>query len=620
MIPSGEVLGAAGILSALDLYFARAMQRISGDARPEVFLAAALASRGVANGHVCLDLRRQVETPLNNEETGEPIADAAWPSLVAWLASLRDSPLIGSEQDAEPRPLLLDAHGRLYLRRYWEHECTLAATIAERARDVAPDVDEDVLRAGLRRLFPAPGVEPDWQRVAALTAVRRRFCVISGGPGTGKTYTVIKILALLAEQFFACHERPPRVFLVAPTGKAAARLRESILQAKRGLDCEENIRQAIPEEASTIHRCLGSVRDSDTRFRHGRERPLLADVVLVDEASMVDVALMARLVDALPANSRLVLLGDENQLASVEAGAVLGDICSASAPRMYSSAFADDVKRLAGDELPRAPDMPADTGIWDCIVRLTRSYRYGEHSAIGALARAINDGDGTAALAALRAGPEASLAPPVIGEQLGEPLHSSVVQHYGEYLAECGAAARLRALDCFRVLCAHRRGPGGVEPLNEQIVDALAAAGRLRRDGPYYPGRAVIVTRNDYSLRLFNGDVGVIVESADEDGRPLRRVAFAAEEGAVRELSPSRLPPHETVFAMTVHKSQGSEFDEVAVVLPPELSPVLTRELLYTAVTRARSAVRVYAAPEIIAAAVARRVQRASGLRDRLWG
>jgi len=678
MIPSIASLRQAEILSPLDAHFALAMGRIAGEDRPEILLAAALVSRHVGNGHVCLDLAQVTERTGLVDEAGERLA-VTWPPLPQWIEALRSSPLVSD--GAAPAPLVLDAAGRLYLRRYWAHQQGLAATLRVRATQVDTTLDGAWLRRTLDRLFPcardavdiaghrastssvraerlsvskknsahpepvegcglhpstvpnaSPGQsEPDWQRVAALLAAQRRFCVISGGPGTGKTYTVVKILALLVEQQLARQpDRPLRVALVAPTGKAAARLAGTIQRAKATLPCSPAVLHAIPEDAKTIHRCLGFKGGSATDCRYNAENPLLTDVVLVDEASMVDLALMRRLVDAVPAAARLILLGDKDQLASVEAGAVLGDICNTGAPRRYSKQLVVDVAERTGDRLPLDTSAPDATGIWDCMIQLTRSYRYGAHSGIGQLARAINNGDSTAALDILASAryPDVSLVEPSRGASVPDALQAAVIAGFEPYLRRRTPEERLRGLEHFRVLCAHRRGRCGVEVVNRQIEDILAATGLIDPDGQHYRGRPIIVTRNDYQLNLFNGDVGLLVDAvadAADGAHPgaefaHRAAVFFGAGGTLRRLAPSRLPPHETVYAMSVHKSQGSEFDEVAVLLPPHPSPVLSRELLYTAVTRARHRVTIHASREVVEHAITHRIDRASGLRDAVWG
>ena len=612
-----DVLAKHGVLSPLDVAFARTTGRLAGEEDPYVLAAAALASRQVREGHVCLDVPAVATLDLRAEATeAEDAVDLSLPPPRDVLRALQKSPLVGSAGPGET-PLVLDTAGRLYLRRYWEHEQAVARALLARAT-ASETIEAGVLDAGLARLFGS--AEPDLQRAAARVAVTRRLAVISGGPGTGKTATVVKILALLLEQ----HEKL-RVHLVAPTGKAAARLTESIRASKAQLDIPDALRARIPETATTIHRALGTIRNHGTRFRHDATRPLSTDLVLVDEASMVDLALFRRLLDALPATARLILLGDENQLASVEAGAVLGDVCGVGAETEREASEpakkAPRAKRLRGQLSlfdASGTDTRPSSPMGACIARLTKSYRYGADSGIGALARAIHAGDGAAAVAVLRdpRWADVTLAPPLPPDALGGALEAEVVDGYGIYLREQGAVARLRAFDAFRVLCAHRRGPFGVERISERIEKALRAAGLLPEGaGREYAGRPILVTHNDYEVGLFNGDVGLI--EVGDDGA--HRAWFVSPDGTSRTLSPARIPAHETVFAMTVHKSQGSEMDHVAVVLPAEPSPVLTRELLYTAVTRARRRVTVHASDAIVAATVRARITRASGLRDALW-
>jgi exodeoxyribonuclease V alpha subunit len=590
-----------GALSDLDVQFARFMARIGGSDADEIVLAAALTSQRVDRGHVCADLAAlagRVVLPAEDDdpEAGPPVLA---PSLARWRAALERSPLVGPD-----RPLMLDERGRLYLQRYWRYERALAEAIRARATRVHA-IDEARLRADAARLFPPtrePG--PDWQRVAAVAAVLRSVSVVSGGPGTGKTTTVVRMLALLASQ----SAEPLRIGLAAPTGKAAARMQEAIRAARASLPVDDAVRARIPDDARTIHRLLGARPESAT-FRHGPANPLPLDVLVVDEASMVDLALMARIVGALPDAARLVLLGDRDQLASVEAGAVLGDLCG-PAPG-FSDAFRTRIEGLVGSSLPAgARD---GTPLADCVVLLSRSYRFAGDSGIGRLADAVNRGDAERAMALLDAAstPDVSRA-----DGPDRELVATAVEGYRDHLARVAAGAPpaeiFAAFRGFRVLCAHRRGPRGAETLNRLVVDRLGA------HGEWYPGRPVLVTENDYALRLFNGDVGIALPDPDAGGR--LRVFFEGEAGTLRRIPPLRLPPHETTYAMTIHKSQGSEFDRVVLVLPPEDSRLLTRELLYTAITRARSSVLVWGDDLVVRAAVERRLVRSSGLRDALWG
>ena len=626
-----EDLRKAKLLGPLDEHCARTLCRIAGDERPSVLLAAAVAVRQIGLGHVCTDLHSLAARQQLVADDGVTTHEVSWPDVARWLDELRESPVVGDPSGVERRPLVLDAAGRLYLRRYHEHEQRLADALRARAAAVEPETDEELLEEVLSRLFArgssdtaatrAPQVASrrrkeevpadaqlalglagrDEQRDAARRAATRRLCVISGGPGTGKTSTVVKILALLVEQRLQAGRRAPRVLLLAPTGKAAMRLSDAIRRATNGLACSDAVRAAIPQEAATIHRALGSIAGSSTRFRSDAKHPLRADVVLVDEASMVDLALMARLVDAVPHDARLILLGDKDQLASVEAGAVLGEICS-----------------LAGGGHRGTEMSPGASAIAASTVELTRSYRYRPGSGIEALANAINRGEAERALHVLSepAFGDVERSDPVPGAALSERLRTEVLEGGRAYLAPSSGKDRLAALERFRVLCAHRSGPHGVVTTNGEIETLLADAHLIdRRLGPTYAGRPVMITRNDYQLQLFNGDVGTIVE---RQGKLL--AAFVAAGDEERHYSPARLPPHETVFAMTIHKSQGSEFDHVAVLLGDRSSPLLTRELLYTAVTRAQRKVTLYATEAVLREAIERRTERGSGLRDALRG
>jgi exodeoxyribonuclease V alpha subunit len=618
MNPQGDRLTRllnAGVLGALDVHFARCMLRLAGEKDEALALAAALVSRQVQAGHVCLDLARLCRGELALDVDADLSADdLRWPEFEAWRAALHESALVGPEDS--DTPLHLDARGRLFLRRYLEHERSVAGAVRTRAGQRAPDVDARRLQAGLDRLFgaapaaptgtrqlelfsrsEAPDQEsgPDLQRLAAERAVYRRFCVISGGPGTGKTSTVVKILALLVEQALASGEPPPRTHLLAPTGKAAARLSEAIVQAKATLPVQDAVRAAIAEQSSTIHRALGA-SPASARYRHDRESPLATDLVIVDEASMVDLALMARLLDAIPARARVILLGDKNQLASVEAGAVLGDIC--------------------GTGLASAA---SDSPLAQSIVHLTRSYRYLDHTGIKRLAEAINAADVERALALLADPdvPDVSLVHvPDPGSLLGALLPAAQLG-FAPFFAAQRAEQKLEALERYRVLCAHRRGRYGQLALNAAIEASLREADLIARQRERYAGRPILVTQNDPQARLFNGDVGILLPDPAEPSR--LNACFRAANGQLREIASARLPPHESVYAMSVHKSQGSEFDAVAIVLPPEPSGVLSRELLYTAVTRARSEVVIYGTTAVIASCLERPVLRASGLREALW-
>jgi exodeoxyribonuclease V alpha subunit len=606
------VLHGQGLLTDLDRHFARFMNRLAGGGSPELELAAALASHATGQGDICVNLRQWARR-WNAAAAGSlPMAP---PPIGDWLDALRACPVVG--RPGERHPLILDRRGRLYLYRYWRYEQRLADDLLRRAGAAAESVDEARLRTDLDRLFPRhPQLSgPDWQKVAATVAALKRVCVISGGPGTGKTSTVLRILALLTGQ---TGDRPPRVALAAPTGKAAARLQESIRAARPALELEPERLGQIPEEASTLHRLLGGRPDS-VYFRHNRDNPLPLDVLVVDEVSMVGLALLAKTVDALPAGARLILLGDKDQLASVEAGAVLGDICAGAG--RFSPDFRERLAGLTGEALPRGRE--AGSPLVDVIVLLRHSYRFGAGSGIGALARAVNEGKPVAA-AALLGGEEHEdidwrpLAEPAgLPERLAEPVAAGFAPYLEAVRDGAEPAVVFERFNRFRVLGAVRKGPFGVEALNRLCEAVLHDRGLIDIHRSWYPGRPVMIVRNDYNLRLFNGDIGITLPDPDEPER--MKVFFLGNDGALRSFAPARLPEHETVHAMTVHKSQGSEFDRVLVVTPNEPSPVLSRELVYTALTRAKRQASFYGTPEVFAAAVERRLRRSSGLRDRLW-
>ncbi len=592
------IRGPADPFSPVARQFARFLEELNGEPCPELRLAALLVSRAVEAGHVCLDL---------GAPDAVPGVDAV-PARHAWIEALRGCPVVG--EPGAFAPLVLDRAGRLYLHRYWEDEQRVARFVRERTARPAAGLDETELARGLSRLFPGPdGV--DWQRVAAVAAVSRAFCVVSGGPGTGKTFTVVKVLALLAGQ--RPHD-PLRIALAAPTGKAASRLEASIRQARDALAYPDDAADRLPDRVQTLHRLLGASPDGG--FRHGAGAPLPHDVVVVDEASMVALPLMARLVDALRPGARLILVGDHHQLASVEAGAVLGDICSGARAGGFSAAFRRLLARVGGGDLP-GPPAGEQGGLRDGIVVLERNYRFGRASGIHAVSRAVQEGD-PAAVELLASGrfPDASLRPLPAPPELEDALRGPVSRGYGPVARAAGPGRALDAFGRFRVLCAVRWGEHGVGRLAARVERLLEAAGWIRPRGTWYPGRPVLVTRNDDRLGLYNGDAG-IASVADDGGL---RVFFPSPDGGLRAFSPARIPAHETAYATSVHKSQRSEFDRVLLVLPDRDAPVLTRELFYTAITRARSSVEVWATTGALHRTVARRVQRASGLREALWG
>lgn len=584
-------------LRPLDVQFGRFIARQQGNEAMQ--LAAILTSEALGQGHSCLPL----DGPLGHY--GSQL-HGLYHRLQAGLPQ-PDGVLLGD--GSVPTPLVLD-NGALYLYRYWQYEQQVAKGLLDRA--AATPVDAQWLRTALDQLFGAPTPDTDWQRVAAAVALTHKLAVISGGPGTGKTTTVVRMLALWLER--AVLENPtgrvPLIRLAAPTGKAAARLAESIVKARDALPVGEDIRALIPDEASTLHRLLGSLPGT-RRFRHHRDNPLHLDLLVVDEASMVDLPLMARLLDALPEHAQLLLIGDRDQLASVEAGGVLADISGRTEP-VYSAAQAGLLATSCEAQVEQSDQVAA---IADSLALLRRSYRFHENSGIGHLARAVNNGDSRGCKAVLRRGYE-DIAAHTLNEASYPALIDQAVAVYRAYLQaiseEQTAEQVLKAFGRCQLLCALREGPHGVEGLNEAVEQALQRSGLIQQDGLWYSGRPVIITRNDPALGLYNGDIGIALPNADGQ----LRVWFEQRDEPVL---PSRLPSHQTVYAMTIHKSQGSEFDRVLMILPEKDNPVLTRELIYTGITRAKATCEIYGSWEIMAAAIDRATRRSGGLGALLW-
>ena len=641
-----------GHLADVDRHFASLIADLDGGGGPELPLAAALASAWTRDGHACIALP---EVAGRDWPRGGGVR---LPALDPWIEALETSPMVARPGSAERRPLVLDGRGRLYLERLWTAERTVAAGLLGLAESTAsmpgaesgagepnerdgprfetvPESGPEGLEAALDRLVSDTPSEAR-ARAAARTAICRRLCIVSGGPGTGKTTIAAAIVALLVELRLAA---PGRIALAAPTGKAAARLQEAVRERHRILASRVPALEGFEARATTVHRWL---------FSRDRGR-LPVDALILDEGSMVDVTLMAKVLAALPDGARLVVLGDASQLASVQPGAVFADVCRAGAEttrkdsvvgteagirtgagRSERSTVAEadaagaDVggAALGGAETGRRA-VPAPSPLAPCVVELVHNWRFDESGGIGQLAAAVVRGDASAVVATLRDPSDDSTGlRPLSDSDRFEQLATTIAdERFAPALREMQAirepGGEAGPLAVFRVLCAHRIGAFGAERFNRLVERRLRTLGLVPANEVFYPGRPILVTRNDPRTGLSNGDTGFVLRDADQRIR-VRFPELRDAEGRPRLVAPSRLPPHESFFAVTVHRAQGSEYDEVAVALGPAESRIATRELLYTAVTRARRRVVVYGSEESVAAAVERATERSSGLRDGL--
>ncbi len=608
-----------GVISHLDWHFARWIAEKSDS--DLTALAAFLTSWHLRQGDICVDLS------LYAGRTFRPVDDAEIPAvnppeLNTWINELKNSEFVLVEEGVNKedevflntRPLVLNG-SMLYIGRYWAYEVLLASTIRRLACSELP-VDEEKLRLILDELFPSSEAEePDWQKVATATALMRQLTIISGGPGTGKTYTIAAILVALHRLYGGTM----KIALAAPTGKAAARMTESLKAVIHRFTGDNDIGKLIEDDAVTLHRLLRMREGRSTPF-YGPDNHLPVDLLIVDEASMVDLPMMYRTVAALKPDARLVLLGDRDQLASVEAGSVFADLCACGRSIGYDSEWVARLEKVTGMKIPvhQKEGTPLDRS----IVLLRKNYRFPESSTLGRLAARLRDGkgvlneieycepansfeieeDGKACFRELRP------------EGLREEL-KRIVKSWFAGIFECNSPDEaLRLFESSRILCAHRDGPFGILMINNLVEDILSREGVIKPFMKYYRGRPVLITRNDYDVRLFNGDIGIVWP--DETGRLM--AWFRRKDETVRSVGITRLPEHETAFAMTVHKAQGSECDRILFIMPSRESPLLTRELFYTAITRARKYVEIWATAEAVEQAVFRRTIRGSGLYKRI--
>jgi exodeoxyribonuclease V alpha subunit len=590
----------AGWVRSIDLAFVEFLQQ-AGENQNTVLLAALCVSHQAGRGHTHIDmqaLQSEPEMVLNLPPENRYTAECATPDQLFrqfgehMLEALSHSTCVDTD-GAGNHPLVLN-DGKLYLRRYWQYETFIERDLQARMND-RPVTNDDLLKTTLAKLFDkTPDNEINWQRVACANTVRNRFSVVTGGPGTGKTYTVVRLLTALQHQTLTLGLPPLRVSLAAPTGKAAARLTESIDSELEQLKNNPQLATLLPAldaieaEGKTLHRLLG-VKPNSRAFKHHTENPLRTDVVVVDEASMIDIEMMTALLKATPKHARLVLIGDKDQLASVEAGAVLGNLCAGADEGRYHSDTAQWLQQVA--DTPALPaELIDDNGEerLQHVVKFRKSYRF--KGSIADLANAINRQDNAATQREIEKAKNAEGDHPVSVyevDSLDDPAFVSLVKRSLTFHVRNNdnnineiAHKALQNLSNFQILTALHEGPWGVKAVNQKVGDILGVNANT-----WYEGRPVMVTKNDYGLKLNNGDIGIALKCPEHDHL---RVAFPDQEHGVRWVLPSRLTHIETVYAMTVHKSQGSEFKHTVMVLPDHDSPVLSKELLYTGITRAK--------------------------------
>ncbi|THB72117.1 MAG: exodeoxyribonuclease V subunit alpha [Gammaproteobacteria bacterium] len=616
-----EKLADNGDIRYIDLHFLRFLKTIEPEVRDDVLLAALLVNNNLGKGDVCVDLNEQSESLIVENSIDVKLNT---PPLQQWLEALNESALVST--NGRSAPLRLVDNNYLFLTRYWDYELRLASDVNKFASS-RPKVDLEQLKHGVGHYFPKTGDETDWQMVAAVSALMNRFTVITGGPGTGKTTTVAKILALFAEQHSNVEKK---IVLAAPTGKAANRLTESINNAKNELDLDMSIQQRIPDIVLTLHRLLGaSPYKSECRYNATNKIDL--DLLVVDEASMIDLAMMSKLMQAMPEQAQIIFLGDMNQLASVESGSVLADICvtgmqsrfSEERRQIFTDEFGINLKDFGfeGNGLEEAWPLQ-DHVLGDCVVSLKKSYRFTENSGIGCLARATNEKRPDDFISAFNNDRYKDIFWRNTGASNLKALVDSInLDYYRAYLKAETPKQALELLSKFQVLSPIRDGVFGIYNLNRLIQDRLQRSGLINTTSRYYHGQPIMITENDYRIGLYNGDIGIILSDSGQLKAYFPDVnsdAISGAGGGVKRFLLAKLPAFETVFAMTVHKSQGSEFDNVLVVLPEQYAEYMSKELLYTAITRARKSVEIWGGKDVIKSTIETKITRNSLLQQQL--
>jgi exodeoxyribonuclease V alpha subunit len=599
-----------GCFNDIDRHLSEYLSEKGGSDKPLFTAIVMLLSNRIFKGDVCLYPERIAGMSLadffdESDPDYDKCAEIKFPDLSVIEKIFNEHPACGTGM-----PLVYD-EGKLYFSRFLDYEISLARELKSRCATIADRSELEIIRDIFFSFFPPVPGEIDMQGLAAYLSLRKGLTVISGGPGTGKTSVVVKIIQILIEMSLQKDEEIS-IALAAPTGKAAARLKESINISLTANPPSESVLRYIPEKAVTIHRLLGY--RSYGGFKHNEENPLEYDLVVVDECSMVDLPLMCRLVKGLKPDCRLILLGDRDQLASVEGGAVFGDICDRGNEHGYSAAAASEIESFMNINA----DLPLEqegADMRDSLAVFKKSFRFRAESGIGILADMIKRGDSKGVVSAIKGN---NLQNVFFSEPGRDGFPEQVIEEeWNNYYSACERSDNIEELirgfiGSFSILTAVRDGDRGMRKMNSLAEDVLFKKGIIDKRSSYYSGQPLMITRNSYSLNIFNGDIGIVAEEC-------RGVSFPGEEGEFREIPLVRIPEHETAFSMTVHKSQGSEFDNVFVVLPFKWNRVMTRELLYTAVTRARKKVIISAGEEIIGRMIENPVNRSTGLRDRLW-
>jgi len=627
-----DALRQSDFFSLLDFQFAEFVTRIEGHEDSFLYGITAILSRSVRRKDVCLDLE---SLPTDFPEALAEDEGLRYPSLDVMLKKLRQYSVVG--EPGEKKPVILDGK-RLYMYRFFRYEDLIASEVMRRAGELT-EFNGDDLSVLLDELFPPEDGGVDWQRCAAINAASRQLSVITGGPGSGKTTTVVRILMILMNDHLKRSGTFPSIALAAPTGKAAAHMQQSVSSAIARIEHDadmsvkvkslaEKAKEIIPASGLTLHRLFSTATVS------GDRRILPYDIIVVDECSMADIAVFSRFIEMTGHRTRVLILGDKDQLSSVEAGSVLGDICAHPGDKpVYPALYADNVSRFSPFEIPGDSISKSAGGLSGAVTYLTKCRRFAEDSGIGKLAGYVNEGDGERAYALFGDSQfkdlhftEIQSVPPGIDVMRYKPMRRMIITALKGFLPDEGSPHfmggfcdvtspddALRLQSRFQILCAMRNGPFGSLSMNQYVEEILRAEGRITGRGSVYHGLPVIVTENDHALRLYNGDAGIVY------GTDVTPRAYFSSGDTVRSVLPLQISAWEKGYALTVHKSQGSEYDHVVVFLGPHDSRVVTRELIYTAVTRAKKSVHVLGRKDDFIAACARRITRESGLGDRLW-